>query len=170
MNLKELDTRLKKVVLEVCNEALWDSHCQYRWSQIRGIDVLELKPNSMTVLIHDVVTDNSMDSDLPTFPQAPIPSEILLAELTLNLTWESSDSYPVDASLVDYAVMDAVSWVATWDDPDVPESFINLVFEQIDELAVVDELLDWYGEASRILYDDFPERVRGHIKQLVDKG
>jgi hypothetical protein len=169
MNLAELDIQLRQVVLEVCNEALCDCHRQYRWSRIRSIDVLELRQGSITVVIHDVVTDNSIDSDLSTFPQARIPSEVVLAELTLNLTWESADSYPVDASLVDYEAMDAVSWVGTWDDPDVPDGFVDIVFSEIDERQVIDELVDWYGDAVNIKYEEFPERLQPRIKRLVHK-
>jgi hypothetical protein len=131
----------------------------------RTVEIAEQSETSLIVICESkMLLDGSDD-----LPAIGLKREVYIETWTIRLTWPSRDKCEAVSQDFEWELVRQEDSEVTWDDPAMSDDLVQRALERLWEPEVADNLIEWFGDASKVSLDLYPARLRPFLQSCLEK-
>ncbi|MBS7453846.1 hypothetical protein KHP60_16060 [Microvirga sp. 3-52] len=131
----------------------------------RTVEIVEQTETSLVVICESkMLLDGSDD-----LPAIGLKSEVYVETWTIRLTWPSRDECEALSQDFEWEMVQQKDSGLTWDDPAISDDLVQEAIERLWEPDVADNLIEWFGDSSKVQWDLYPARLRPFLQSCLEK-
>ncbi|ANY77317.1 hypothetical protein BB934_03000 [Microvirga ossetica] len=131
----------------------------------RTVEIAEQTETSLVVICESkMLLDGSDD-----LPAIGLKSEVHIETWTIRLTWPSRDKCEGLSQDFEWEMVQQEDGGVTWDDPAISDDLVQEAIERLWKPEVADNLIEWFGDSSKVSLDLYPARLRPFLRSCLEK-
>jgi hypothetical protein len=131
----------------------------------RTVEIVEQTETSLVVICETKMLLDGSDE----LPAIGLKSEVYVETWTIRLTWPSRDECEAASQDFEWEMVQQEDSEFTWDDPAVSGDLVQEAIGRLWEPEVADNLIEWFGDSSKVSWDLYPVRLRPFLRSCLEK-